>query len=396
MATNEDDYLAGQDYRRTADSPPIRIAVCLSHFHPTVGGAERQLFQLARRWARWGHTPVVLTRRLPELPKEESIDGVRILRVIHTIDVGPLFGLSFVATLVASLVHHRRHYDAILAGQAPWEAVATGIASQMLRKPSVVRLANTGPFGDLQQLRQTKGSTLLSAVVRRNRGFLALSEHAEQELGSFGIPTENIWRTTNGVDIGEFASNAPSSPERDRTVLFVGRLAPQKDPQRLLQAWQQVDQTGQYRLLIAGSGPLEAELRRECSERKLVKVEFLGQCHDMPSVYRRAGTMVLPSLSEGCSNALLEAMASGLCPVVTSIGGNTDVIRDGVNGRLVPASDASRLAEALTEVLGNPALRERLADAARKHVVEHHDLERVAHNYLAVFAALQGQQGKCL
>src|SRR3569623_1705396 len=78
-----------------AGRPPLRIAICLSHFHPTVGGAERQIFQLAERWAEWGHEPLVITRRLAGQPSRELISGIEIRRAISTVSLGPLFGLSF-------------------------------------------------------------------------------------------------------------------------------------------------------------------------------------------------------------------------------------------------------------------------------------------------------------
>ena len=69
-------------------------------------------------------------------------------------------------------------------------------------------------------------------------------------------------------------------------------------------------------------------------------VEFLGRQSDMPAVYRKGSVFVLSSLGEGCCMALLEAMAGGLCPVVTAVGGNLDVVQDGANGLLAPVDDA--------------------------------------------------------
>jgi glycosyltransferase involved in cell wall biosynthesis len=158
----------------------------------------------------------------------------------------------------------------------------------------------------------------------------------------------------------------------------------------LLGAWRQVNAAAQYRLLIAGAGDLEAPVRQFIADQGLSNVELLGTVRDLRDVYHRAAVFVLPSLSEGCSNSLLEAMASGLCPVATDIGGNRELLTDAVNGRLVAAENDQQLADALSQVLGDAVLRTRLARAARDHVVAHHQLDDVARRYLDLFAEMVG------
>ena len=329
----------------------LRIVICLSHFHPTVGGAEQQLLQLARHWTRWGHTVRVITRPVPGAPHRETIDQIEIRRSIRTISLGPLFGVSFVASLTASLLRLATRSDVVLAAQAPWEAVATGVIRRITRKPTAVRLANAGPFGDLRQLQHATGRGILSWFVRSNSVFLALSDQSREEFAEFGCPRDKIRQLTNGVDTEQFAPPESTNEQRDRTVLFVGRLCAQKDPLSLLRSWQRVNIDRQYRLLIAGDGELAPSMREMITDLNLHDVELLGPCNDLARLYHQASLFVLPSLSEGCSNALLEAMASGLCPVVTNIGGNRDVINDGVNGRTVEAKDDQQLGDILSELL---------------------------------------------
>lgn len=367
---------------------PLRIAVCLSHFHPTIGGAERQMLQLARCWTHWGHDVHVLTRPVSGLPRHDSVDNIAIHRCIRTLSLGPLFGVTFVGSLVASLLRPGAKYDAALAVQAPWEAVATGIVRRLSGKPTMVRLANAGPFGDLRQLQRAKGRNILQWLIKRNQRFLALSCQAREELLQLGCPDVTIHLLTNGVDTKFFAPAETDNAERDRTVLFVGRLSDQKNPLSLIRSWRQVNAEGSYRLLIAGSGPLESSLRQQIAQSELTGVELIGSHSDLRDVYHRASVFVLPSLSEGCSNALLEAMASGLCPIVTDIGGNTDVVSDPVRGRLVEPGNDQQLAKVLTEVLSDREARQSMASAARTHVVAYHDLEQVARQYLDIFVEM--------
>ncbi|HEX5446955.1 MAG TPA: glycosyltransferase family 4 protein, partial [Pirellulales bacterium] len=179
---------------------------------------------------------------------------------------------------------------------------------------------------------------------------------------------------------------------RESTVLFLSRMAAAKNPQVLLRAWRRLNAAGRYRLLMAGDGPLTSELTQYAAEQKLVNVEFFGQINDVPSAHRRASVFVLPSPSEGCSNALLEAMASGLCPVVTRVPGNIDVVRDGRNGLLFDHDDDEQLAAALARVLDDASLRGRLSAAARQQIVERHNLDDIAARFVALFRELLGNR----
>jgi len=376
--------------------PALRIAVCLSHFHPTVGGAERQLFQLASRWAAWGHEPVVLTRRVRGLPRREVIEGIEIRRVISTVPLGPLFGLSYLATLAGNLVRLARRFDVVLAGQAPWEAVATGLVATWLGKPSIVRIASVGPRGDIAQLVRAKGSGFWRRMVLRNGLFLAPSERAYTELLEYGCPAERVRRFSNGVDVERFQPPASSEPlsGRERTALFVGRLSEEKNPLAVLRAWKDLGRRAGFHLLVAGDGPLRESLAAYARQESLTNVEFLGHCDDMPSVYRRASICVQTSPHEGCSNALLEAMAAGLCPVASRVPGNLDLVEHDVNGLLVALDGDDEQAAALTRLLADVPLRHRLAAAARQRVVERHSLERVARDYVLLFEELLAGKAK--
>lgn len=334
--------------------------------------------QLAERWTRWGHSVFVLTRAMPGLPKHEKLGDVNIHRVIRTVDVGPAFGASFISSLIGQLVARRNQFDVAVAGQLPWEAVATGVVSRTLRKPTIAFAASTGPQGDVQQLLHAKGSYLLCGLARQNSSFVALSTQGYDELLQLGCQSERIVRSTNGVDLGRYQPVSEGDPARSRTVLFLSRLSSAKNPQVLLRAWKAINRGGGYRLLIAGDGPLAGELRQLAEATDLQDIEFLGQVNDVAAVHRRASVFVLPSPSEGCSNALLEAMASGLCPVVSRVPGNTDVVQDLTNGLLFDHDDEQQLADAVTRVLVDNPLRVRLAAAAREHVVHYHDLDKIA------------------
>lgn len=378
------------DAHPTIESKPatrLRIAVCLAHFYPVVGGAERKMQQLAERWSSWGHRVLVFTRTRSDSPRHEMLGEIAVHRVIRAAKLGPAFGATFISSLATQLIKNTRSFDVMVAGQLPWESIATGMAAGVLRKPSVAFVASTGAEGDVRQLLRAKGSRLLVALARWNSRFIALSDQGRLELLELGYQAERIVRSTNGVDVEKYRPFEHDS-ESARTVLFLSRLVPAKNPQVLLRAWAKVNREGHYRLLIGGDGPLAGELRQLAADLDLKNADFLGHINDVPAAHRRASIFVLPSPSEGCSNALLEAMASGLCPVVTRVPGNIDVVQGDVNGLLFADENDDELAAALLRVLNDAALRSRLAAAARCQMTEHHNLDRIAAELIDCFGDL--------
>lgn len=363
------------------------IAICLSHFHPTIGGAERQMLQLARVWRSAGHPVHVFTRSIRGEPRRETVEGIDVCRSIRALPWGPLFGITYLVSLVWALWRRRRAYEVVLAAQASWEAVGAALAARLTGAPLVIRAASAGPSGELAQLAAANGSWLWLRLLRSAQRFLASSSDSFQQFLEVGCPANRVSLVGNGVDLSLFFP-ARRGPTEIPTAIFVGRLVAVKRLRILLEAWRRAAGEEDFRLLIAGDGPERDELLGLAHELRLDNVEFLGQQSDIAGWYRKADVFVLPSAIEGSSNALLEAMASGLCPVVTRVGGNVDVIQDGVNGLSVEPDDADDLAAALKRVLHDGDLRRRLAAAARQRVESKHDLARVANWYLTLFDEL--------
>src|SRR2546421_7761289 len=202
-----------------------------------------------------------------------------------------------------------------------------------------------------------------------------------------GVEPRRIKLIPNGVDSDRFAP--PTRAERAaarRTlgldegapiVAFVGRLAPEKGVEVLLDAWRAVkcrpESTGST-LLLAGDGP-SAQAYRVRADADLQNVRFLGKVSDIREVLYAADMLVLPSLSEGLSNAVLEAMATGLPVVATGIGGLSDQIEDHVTGLLVEPADSRALGEAIGVLLSNHQWRVRMGHTGRQVAVQRFGVE---------------------
>jgi glycosyltransferase involved in cell wall biosynthesis len=128
---------------------------------------------------------------------------------------------------------------------------------------------------------------------------------------------------------------------------------------------------------------------RRCCREGLADLAWLpGERRDIPDVMRSLDCFVLPSIVEGISNTILEAMASGLAVVATRVGGNADLIDDGSTGRLVPPNDPAAIADALDELSADPLRASRLATQARVAVERQFDLQSMVAAYAKVYDQL--------
>lgn len=160
------------------------------------------------------------------------------------------------------------------------------------------------------------------------------------------------------------------SPEDPLRVLFVGRLVPEKGPTILLDAIEQMGDVP-VSVQVVGSGPLADDLARMVAERRLGhRVELVGPLgqDELPDRYRWADVLCLPSFAEGLPVVLMEALATRLPVVTTSIAGIGELVRDGETGLITPPGRADLLAAALQVLHRDPALRDRLGRAGRERI----------------------------
>jgi L-malate glycosyltransferase len=374
------------------DSSPIRVCYVVSYFHPLESGAERQALAQGVELVRRGHSVHVVTHAVEGLARDEDVRGIQVHRWVRSSKTGPLFAMSFVAGVIRALRTLRTHYDLVHTHQGLWEAVATGLGRPWLGDaPTLVQPASAGYYGEADELSRTRGAPLLRRAILRNSAFAAISSEIERQWLALGVPAERITRTASGVDAEHFR---PGPSLNDATLLprprvvFTGRLHPQKSLDVILDAWPNVASRTAANLILVGQGPERVRLEERVRELGVVdRVQFTGAVDDPAEILRAADVFVLPSVAEGMSNSLLEAMATGLPCLASNIGGNTDLLEGGT-GILVPSQDPGAWSAALLNVLENPDLAHRLGETARRRIDAEFALPVVIDRYLALYRQL--------
>jgi sugar transferase (PEP-CTERM/EpsH1 system associated) len=218
-----------------------------------------------------------------------------------------------------------------------------------------------------------------------------------------GVRPDRVTRICNGVDIERFRpKTGPGrefgpqgfAPHTAFVVGTIGRMEAVKDTLTLVRAFLHLVSTetearDHLRLVAIGDGSLREEAQRLVSAAGAAHlVWFPGESDDIPELMRGLDLFVLPSLREGISNTILEAMASGLPVVATRVGGNPELVVEAETGMLVPASDPVAMAEAIQSYLNDPAKLERHGQAGRKRAETHFSIETMVNRYLDVYDAV--------
>jgi glycosyltransferase involved in cell wall biosynthesis len=360
----------------------------ISQFYPLLGGAEVQARQLAGKLIEKGVHVTVLTRRLKGASDYELLDDVPVHRVIRTVPVPFLWGVCFVVSVFNFLYRKRKEHTIIHCHiLQEFQTVVALLFKGMFGKKVIVKMSSSGETSDIKLLKRSLMGRLFFPVVQKVDAVVSVCKQATRELINEGFSEERIAQIPNGVDIHKFVQHTPRKGRERPVITFVGRLDRYKGVNFLLEAFQRVlTQNSKTRLLIVGAGPDETLLKEKAVELNIQEnVLFLGKREDILSLLSNSDIFVLPTLSEGMSNVLLEAMSCGLPVVTTSVGGNCDLISNRHNGILVPPKDSDALSEALIEILQNAELSQQLGNEARRTVQENFSLESIADSYLALY-----------
>ncbi len=368
---------------------PVPILFCITELDP--GGAERAFVQLVTRLDRTEWNPrVVCLSGEGELVEQLRQNGIDVV-CLHASRRRPLAALKklrremrqFRPRLVQSYLFHANLLARIAARMAGVPVMVCGIRVAEQRSNSYLKL-------DRWTDRWVTRHVCVSEAVRR----------FSIELG--GLPAEKLLVIPNGVALERFRYAEPVSrtelhcSDPEFLILFAGRLDPQKGVLTLPHLAETLrPKFPRVRWLIAGEGPLRAELEQQIQDRSLTEtVQLLGSRSDIPELMKTADLFVFPSRWEGMPNVILEAMAAGLPIVSTAVEGIEDLIEDGVSGAIVPIGDDAELAARIEQLIEQPETRERYAIEASRAVEQCPTWDAVAERYQELYRELLGLEQK--
>jgi sugar transferase (PEP-CTERM/EpsH1 system associated) len=251
------------------------------------------------------------------------------------------------------------------------------------------------------------GSNLAHQRVRRfYRPFISHYIALSRDLAAYlkaavHVPEARISQLYNGVDTERFRpatagttalAGCPFDPAQHWIVGTVGRMATVKDQLMLARAFvvalrQVPEQQSRLRLVMVGEGPLRAQAQQLLDQAGLAHLAWLpGERQDVADIMRSLHCFALPSLAEGISNTILEAMASGLPVIATQVGGNADLVQQDRTGLLVPPADEQAMAAAILSLAGHEQMTAAMGRAGRARVEADFSLTAMVSRYQAIYA----------
>jgi glycosyltransferase involved in cell wall biosynthesis len=374
----------------------IRVAMIIQDYYPMLGGAQRQIAALAPLLQAQQVEVFVLTRRYAGLSSFEQVDNVPVYR-LPIPGPKPVAALSFILAalpLIKRLKPHVIHAHELLS---PTSAAIA--AKKLYHLPVVAKVLRGGSLGDLAKLkRKPFGQQRIASARRWVDMFITISQEIERELEQVGVLPEFRSFIPNGVDAARFVPLTSSQkqalrarlglPERAPIVIFTGRLSSEKRVDQLISIWPSIRVAHpDARLLLLGTGHEEVRLKKMAGSG----VDFLGLVEDVVPYLQISDLFVLPSTSEGLSNALLEALATGLPAVVSAVGGATDVIEHRKSGWLVKSDAVAELQNAISTLLSDMEYCHSMGRSARAVITQNYSLQMTAKSLFELYGRLSGK-----
>ena len=410
----------------TTDNDPMKLALVTRRYPPLIGGAEKVLSYLATALASEGADVTVLTSRVPDLglptSEEIPINGSATtsrqansllgrLRVIRLETSGARFLGTWLYMRNLQRWFEQNPVDLAYVSMLKHDAYATIGVARRKRFPVVLRPEGAGATGDIAWQSWGNFGRRIGHRCRSASAFVAISKAIEDELAhawSDGSLRESLLERSlhyaqsqprivplpNGVPV-------PVTPWQKRPdwrasprAAFVGRLAPEKGLDSLIDAWPAVRATyPSAQLILIGEGPERPHLEARTTDQGLTlgpgqAVEMPGSVPDATAALRDVDLFVLPSREEGMSIALLEAMALGIPIVASSIPGNRRLIGDFKHGRLAPTGDPDALARVIIDQWASFDRAFHMGRAARSRVEQEFSIRIVARKHLELFRSI--------
>lgn len=355
------------------------------------GGAEKQFLYMLQALQHMDAQVQVLTLTKGEY-HEESLSRLG----VQPVSVGQSNNYAArIARIVEQVRTFRPHF---IQATHFFSSFYAGVAGRLTHTPSIGAIRSDLHL-DLQGVGKVGPWLLRLPTV-----MLANSYNARENALKIGLRPQQIHVLQNVIDIDsfdrQFNATAPLVLDSARTrIVTVGRLVAVKRVELFLQALADArEQNPAIEGVIVGGGPEEANLRAKAADLGLQPdgregwIHFMGERSDIPQILALSDIYALTSDREGFPNVLLEAMAASIPIIATPAGETPALVKQGVNGLLVPFNDVQALCEAIVQLAASAGLRRKLGSEGRRMVERHYSFPRLQHNLLNVYRAIAEQQ----
>ncbi|CAM2899508.1 glycosyltransferase family 4 protein [Salinicoccus roseus] len=313
---------------------------------------------------------------------------------------------SFALSTFIGVILKKNQADIIHGIKAGPEAIATILASKIIKNPVIVKIVEN----ELSD-REIVSANPIKKALRKIRypiitsadKYIAISKDIKTRLRSRNVPDHKIIALPNAVDENRFTVAGESEKLSLRKVnsistsatviLFSGSISKRKGIYDLLKAYDNINMSDEILLLLCGpmyenENYFSDLLETINKKRSNKKVKYQGSVDNIEDYIKLSDILVLPSYSEGLPNVLLEGAISGKALLASDISGNNEIIKDGFNGVLFSVGDYNKLTEKLTDLIIDKDKRLYLAANAQKKAIESYSLSKITQQYYDLYETL--------
>lgn len=377
--------------------------VCHYDSTNSSGGLDKQA-RLLTRCLKTGGEPVIVLASTRKMSRAGwSADGEVPIRFFWTYHSPQISGRYFPAAIVwaaqllAWVCKNRRRIAVIHIHQLRIHAFVAALARKLFGIPIILKSAVGGAGADIRVIGSRKyfGPPGRKFVAKAGDVFVATTASIREDLLRSGVPADRIKVIPNGVRLPNVEQDAAApAAERVRRCVFLGRLAPDKNPVALARAAAKIANEN-FIVDFYGAGRLQEKLQAAILESGNPWISYRGFVADPGQILPHYGWLLLPSSGEGLSNAMIEAMAHGVVPVTTRVSGCIDHIEDGTSGFFFSGITLDALGEALTKLTHVSAEQwSAMSNRVASHAFQAFDIGAVAATYRKLYAELSSPMGK--
>src|SRR5450432_86534 len=387
---------------RPADAArPISILLVIRSYPPVLGGSEIEAQRVCATLLGRGYRVTVLCAGGPPMPEVSHwIDPAGVpVRIFGSRWPARFRDYVFAVGVAWTLLKERRRYQLVYFLMQGLHLAAGLLIARLLAKPTVMKISGSGIIPLMQKTQL--GRLELHWLQKWARRVMILNQGMVEEALAAGFHPEQLLWMPNPVDTRDFAPCGReqrkelrvrlSAPSQACIVIFIGRLAPEKELPSLIGGFAVAIRHApqQSLLVVVGDGPARQDSENQVNRLNLAAhVRFTGRqtVREVREWLQVSDVFALVSSNEGFPCSLVEAMSVGLPSVVSNIRGSTQLIDHGIHGLRVEVGEEAAIGEALSRLLADEAARSRMGIAARQRVVDHYSLDKVADRYEALFS----------